>query len=69
MASSAVEPLWSVAEAASYLGVPEWTLRKWISQNTGPRSYRVGRYRKYKREDVDRWLEGQASDKSKGSVA
>lgn len=54
--------LWSHAEAAAYLGVPELTLHKWNSQGGDvPRSYRVGRYRKYRKVDLDAWLATRAS--------
>lgn len=48
--------LLTIDEAAAYLRVPVETLRKWRSQGTGPRAARVGRYLRYRRVEVDRWL-------------
>jgi excisionase family DNA binding protein len=55
------ERLWSLPETAAFLGIPEATLYQWASRGTGPRSYRVGRFRKYKPAEVHAWLERQAS--------
>lgn len=55
-----LEPLLSVEAVAAFLGVPVATLYQWRHKNTGPRSIRVGRYIRYRREDVDRWLERQS---------
>lgn len=67
MAKTAVviaEPLIFHDEAAAYLGVSPWTLHCWNSKKTGPRSYRVGRYRKYRVSELNAWLESRASDAS-----
>jgi excisionase family DNA binding protein len=53
-------PFWSHAETAHYLGIPEATLRQWLYKGSGPRSYKIGRHRKFRPEDVETWLEGQA---------
>ena len=58
-----VEPLWGVPETASYLGVPESTVYRWCSRGgSGPRSYRVGRYRRFKPDEVRAWLNTRASE-------
>lgn len=51
---------WSHADTARYLGVPEATLHQWLYKGTGPRSYKIGRHRRYRPEDVEAWLEAQA---------
>lgn len=53
-------PLATTEQVAAYLGVPDRTLDTWAHRGTGPRFARVGRYRRYKWVDVDRWLESQA---------
>jgi hypothetical protein len=65
------EPLWTTAEAAAYLGVPPATLHRWhhvgavnSAGDPPPRSYKVGRHRKYKPHEVREWLDRQASDLS-----
>ncbi|ARR78994.1 hypothetical protein MOTT12_03330 [Mycobacterium intracellulare subsp. yongonense] len=34
----------------------------------GPRSFRVGRHVKYRREDVEAWLENQMATTARGGV-
>jgi predicted DNA-binding transcriptional regulator AlpA len=53
--------MWSHQETADFLGLPASTLHQMNSKRTGPRSYRVGRYRRYDPRDVETWLAGQAS--------
>jgi excisionase family DNA binding protein len=48
------------AEVARILGVPQATLRQWRWRGVGPRGIRVGRHIRYRRSDVDRWVEDQA---------
>ena len=55
------EPLWSTAEAAAFLSVPIATLRYWLYLRTGPKSYKVGRHRRYRRSDLEAWLLERAS--------
>ena len=43
-------------EAADYLNVPVVTLQTWRARRNGPRSYRVGRHTRYRRQDIDDWL-------------
>jgi excisionase family DNA binding protein len=62
--AAAKDRLWSLPETAQFLGVPERTLYSWASRSTGPRSYRVGRFRRYKPSEVHAWLERQATGQS-----
>jgi len=57
---SRFEPLWSIEEAAEYLGVSVKTLYGWRAQTTGPVSYRVGRYVRYRQNEVRAWVDAQA---------
>lgn len=52
------ERLLSVAEVASYLGVPVKTLYQWRHKGVGPRAMRVGRHLRYRRSELERWLDG-----------
>jgi predicted DNA-binding transcriptional regulator AlpA len=55
------ERLWSHQETADFLQLPAATLHQMNSKGTGPRSYRLGRYRRYDPRDVEAWLEKRAS--------
>lgn len=48
-------------EVAEYLGVPPRTLDQWAYLGIGPRWSKVGRYRRYRWEDVESWLDRQAT--------
>ncbi len=54
------EPLWSIGQVSEFLGVPPATLHRWIGVGYGPRSFRIGRHRKWKAEEVRAWVEEQA---------
>ena len=53
---------WSTVETAAYLGVPLNTLHALNYKGTGPRSYKIGRHRKYRPSDVETWCEQRASN-------
>jgi predicted DNA-binding transcriptional regulator AlpA len=53
--------LWTHAETADFLKIPEATLHGLNHKGTGPRSFKVGRHRRYDAADVLAWLEGRAS--------
>lgn len=54
-------PLATSAEVAEYLGVPLHTLDQWSYRGTGPRFSKVGRYRRYRWADIEKWLDQQSS--------
>lgn len=47
------------AELADYLRVPLRTLYAWRSHGGGPPGVRVGRHLRYRRADVDAWLDAR----------
>lgn len=53
--------LLTTKQVAEYLRVPVATLYQWRYQGRGPRAARVGRHLRYRKADVDRWLEQQTS--------
>lgn len=53
-------PLLSPTDLADYLQVPLKTVYRWRSEAAGPRGIRVGKHVRYRREDVDSWLDSQA---------
>ncbi len=52
--------LLGVSEVAEWLNVPVATLYQWRTRGDGPRGIRVGRYVKFRRSDIDAWIERQA---------
>jgi excisionase family DNA binding protein len=54
------ERLMTIAELSAMLGVPIGTLYGWRHRGEGPRGYRVGRHVRYRRSNVEAWLEDQA---------
>ncbi|PRX98171.1 excisionase family DNA binding protein [Allonocardiopsis opalescens] len=53
------EPLWSVREAAAFLGVPVRTLYQWRYREAGPPSHRIGRHLRYVPAEVRAWVREQ----------
>jgi excisionase family DNA binding protein len=51
------ERLLTIDEVAAFLDVPVATVRTWRANKTGPRGFRIGRHVRYRREDIDEWLE------------
>jgi len=49
--------LLSSVELATFLGVPLTTVYAWQSRGGGPPAYRVGRFTKYRQDEVATWLE------------
>jgi len=52
------EPEWlTLGQAAKYLGVAQSTIRKWSDQGRVPAFYTPGGHRRYRRSDLDRFLD------------
>lgn len=58
----------SVDEISEYLGVSKDTVYTWISAKGMP-AHRVGRLWKFKREEVDAWVESGGADDSRASAS
>jgi len=50
-------------EVAQWLGKPKATLSAWRSRNLGPRGIRVGNALRYRRGEVELWLDQQTDDR------
>ena len=61
-APSKAAQLMTLGDTAEYLQLPVATLYRWRHQGSGPRCMKVGKHLRYRLEDVDRWLDAQASD-------
>ncbi|HRM25061.1 MAG TPA: helix-turn-helix domain-containing protein [Clostridia bacterium] len=51
----------SLEEAANYLNIKPVTLRKWIKQNKDLPAYQIGRLWKFKRSELDEWVQSGKS--------
>lgn len=59
---SSPEPLLSVRDLAIFLRVPVGTIYAWRKRGVGPPAHRVGRYLRFRRQDVDTWLDSTADE-------
>jgi excisionase family DNA binding protein len=55
----------SPAELAAYLQIPVQTVYRWNYAGEGPKALKIGRHLRYRRDDVERWLE----NREKGGTA
>jgi Predicted transcriptional regulator len=51
------DPLLTIDDVAGWLGKPKNTLYAWHSRGKGPRAIRVGNTLRYRRSEVERWLD------------
>jgi excisionase family DNA binding protein len=51
------DELLTLQEVAAWLKVPATTLYQWRYQGEGPRGMRVGRYVRYRRSDVEAFIQ------------
>src|SRR5947208_11253798 len=62
--SVTMEPDWlTLGQAAKYLGVAQSTIRKWSDLGRVPAFYTPGGHRRYRRNDLDAFLERSAPGK------
>lgn len=52
--------LWTLDDVAVYLGVPKGTVYSWRTTGKGPVAHRIGKYLRYRPEDIEAWLNTQA---------
>jgi excisionase family DNA binding protein len=61
------DKLMIVREVADYLGVPTATVYTWNSRGTGPKYRRIGRHVRWRRAEVDAWIDSHTSDEPSGT--
>ena len=62
------EPDWlTLGQAAKYIGVAQSTIRKWSDQGRVPAFYTPGGHRRYRRGDLDTFLERSGPNSGGGS--
>ena len=57
--SVTLPPVFSPQVLSEYVGIPATTLAQWRWAGTGPAYVKVGRMVRYRREDVEAWLDSQ----------
>jgi excisionase family DNA binding protein len=57
-----LEPLWTVEDVATFLGIPVHTLYQWRTKRKGPPARRVGKHLRYRPEDVRTWFDQLEQD-------
>ena len=66
---AALEPDWlTLGQAAKYLGVAQSTMRKWSDVGRVPAFYTPGGHRRYRRADLDAFLERSGPSAGTGPV-
>lgn len=63
------DDLLTTKQLAEYLGVTARTLELWRETRVGPAWVRVGRKVRYRREDVEAWLESRRQTPVREEVA
>jgi DNA-binding transcriptional MerR regulator len=58
---SQIAPLWSVQDVSDFLQVPVNTLYGWRTQGGGPPARRIGKYLRYRPDDVIAWVDSLES--------
>ena len=53
------EPLMGVDDLAEFLGIPKHSIYAWRKTNGGPPAHRIGKHLRWRREDVEEWLESR----------
>ena len=60
-----LESLLSAQDLARFLDVPIATVYAWRYRSEGPRGFRVGRYVRYRRRDVEQWIAAQLQQEAR----
>ncbi len=63
-APEVVDRLLGPRDVADWLDVPLQTVYAWRHRSEGPPGFKVGRHVRYRRADVEAWLDRQASNGS-----
>lgn len=63
MTTEIIDSWINLEEAAQYLGVNKDTIRNWIKRDTGIPAHRIGKLWKFKKSELDAWI--QSGDSAK----
>ncbi|MDR7086823.1 excisionase family DNA binding protein [Aeromicrobium panaciterrae] len=65
------EQLMTIDDVSTYLQIPKRTLHDWRTnerpEDQGPPAYRLGRFLRYRRADVDAWIDQQIAGSSRAA--
>jgi len=56
------ERLMTSKEVAEFLQVPVSTIHQWRYRSKGPKGFRVGKHIRFRRSDVEAWIEDQQDE-------
>lgn len=62
LTSTELERLLTLDEVAYFLGIPKNTIYRWRVDGLGPRASKVGKHLRYRRRDLEAWLDANADD-------
>jgi excisionase family DNA binding protein len=57
-----LDQLLTAQQLADYLGVPVATIYAWRYRHQGPPGFRVGKHLRFRRSDVEAWIEANIDD-------
>jgi len=63
-ATAPYDPLLTIEQVSDWLGVPKGTLYEWRSRHQGPRAIKVGGSLRYRRNEVDAYLDRRTDSRS-----
>jgi len=63
-ATTPYDPLLTIEQVADWLGVPKGTLYQWRSRKQGPRAIKVGGGLRYRRTEVEAYLDQHTDSRS-----
>jgi len=58
----------SPEELADELGIPVGTIYQWRYRGRGPKGHKIGKHIRYRRSDVEAWLETRADAPRPASI-
>ncbi len=64
-----LDPPLSAQHLADYLNVPLATLYAWRHRRQGPPGFRAGRHLRYRKSDIDQWINDRMEDSAPLSSA
>ena len=59
----------SIDDVAAFCGVSKATVHTWLYHGTAPKSYKIGKYRRFKWSDVEAWLADHSDDRQPDAAA